>query len=50
MPRLGESEGGESVRCELSAGSVRYGLTATVGSYHNGKAEYDVKVDEEPAS
>lgn len=41
---------GESIRCELSAGSVRYGLTATVSSYADGKADYEVKVDNEPAS
>lgn len=41
---------GESVRCELSAEAVRYGLTATVQSYSDGKARYDVKVDEEPVS
>jgi hypothetical protein len=40
---------GESVRCELSAGSTRYGLTATVSSYGDGKAQYDVKVDDKPA-
>jgi hypothetical protein len=40
----------ESVRCELTAGTDRYGLTATITSYENGKAEYDVKVDDEPAS
>lgn len=40
---------GESVRCELSAGADSYGLTATVRSYDNGKAQYDVKVDDKPA-
>jgi hypothetical protein len=40
----------ESVRCELTAGSDKYGLTATITSYDNSKAQYDVKVDEEPAS
>ncbi len=40
----------ESVRCELTAGSNRYGLTATITSYDNSKAEYDVKVDEKPVS
>ncbi|MFC4855029.1 DUF4333 domain-containing protein [Actinophytocola glycyrrhizae] len=42
---------GESVRCELSAGADRYGLTATVSSYDkdNGNADYDIEVDDEPA-
>jgi hypothetical protein len=44
-----KAKAGESVRCELSAGSVRYGLTATVSSYDNGKAQYEVKVDDKPA-
>lgn len=45
-----KAKAGESVRCELSAGAVRYGLTATVSSYGDGKAQYDVKVDQEPVS
>lgn len=39
---------GETFRCELSAGSVRYGLTGTIKSLENGKAQYDVKVDDKP--
>jgi hypothetical protein len=45
-----KAEADESVRCELTAGTDRYGLTATITSYENGNAEYDVKVDDEPAS
>lgn len=44
-----KAKAGESIRCELSAGSVRYGLTATVSSYDNGRARYNVKVDDKPA-
>lgn len=44
-----KAKAGESIRCELSAGTDRYGLTATVSSYADGKAQYDVKVDETPA-
>lgn len=39
---------GESVRCELTAGADRYGLTATISSIADGRANYDVQVDEEP--
>lgn len=41
---------GESIRCELSAGTDRYGLTATVTSVDDGNAKFDVKVDSEPAT
>ncbi len=41
---------GESIRCELSAGTDRVGLTATVKSVKDGKAQYDVKVDDEMAN
>jgi len=43
---------GESVRCELGSGSVRYGLTATVTSYEKGddSANYSVKVDDKRAN
>lgn len=40
---------GETFRCELSAGSDRYGLTGTIKSLEDGKAQYDVKVDDKPA-
>jgi hypothetical protein len=40
---------GESIRCELRAGASRYGLTATVTSLDDGKAQYKVKVDQRPA-
>ena len=40
---------GETFRCELSAGSDRYGLTGTITSLNDGKAQYDVKVDDKPA-
>lgn len=41
---------GESIRCELASGSTRYGLSATVNSYADGKANYSVKVDDKPAT
>jgi uncharacterized protein DUF4333 len=41
---------GETFRCELSAGSTRYGLTGTITSLSDGKAQYDVKVDEKPVA
>lgn len=43
------AKAGESIRCELSSGPARYGLTATVSSYDNGKASYKIKVDDQPA-
>jgi hypothetical protein len=39
---------GETFRCELTAGSDRYGLTGTINSLKDGKAQYDVKVDDKP--
>jgi hypothetical protein len=44
-----KAKAGESIRCELSAGRARYGLTATVTSYDDGNARYQVKVDQKPA-
>ena len=41
---------GQSVRCELTSGTAKYGLTATVNSYQNGKANYSVQVDEKPTT
>ncbi|HJQ46420.1 MAG TPA: DUF4333 domain-containing protein [Amycolatopsis sp.] len=41
-------EPGASIRCELTAVGLRYGVTATVTSAENGKANYDVKVDNQP--
>lgn len=43
---------GEKTRCVLSAGTVRFGLTATITSYDDDSAtaQYDVKVDEKPMS
>ena len=41
---------GESIRCVLAAGTTKYGLTATVNSYSNGKANYSVKVDDKPTN
>lgn len=43
-----KAEAGQSARCVLTAGTVRYGLTATVNSYANGKANYSVDVDQKP--
>lgn len=40
---------GQSVRCELTTGGAKYGLTATVNSYQNGKANYSVQVDDKPS-
>jgi hypothetical protein len=45
-----KAKAGESIRCELRAGSSRYGLTATVTSYDDGNARYQVKVDQKPAA
>lgn len=41
---------GESARCVLRAGNVRYGLTATITSYDKDSksARYEVKVDDKP--
>jgi len=41
---------GQSIRCELTSGTAKYGLTATVNSYQNGKANYSVQVDEKPST
>jgi hypothetical protein len=41
---------GESARCVLAAGATKYGLTATVNSYSNGKASYSVQVDAKPTN
>ncbi|WAL64241.1 DUF4333 domain-containing protein [Amycolatopsis cynarae] len=43
-----KAKAGETARCVLTAGSVRYGLTATVTSYENGKAHYQAQVDRQP--
>ncbi|MFG1913120.1 DUF4333 domain-containing protein [Kribbella sp. NPDC048928] len=45
-----KAKAGESIRCELKAGKTRYGLTATVTSYEDRKASYQVKVDNKPAT
>lgn len=39
---------GQSARCELVGDGTRYGVTVTVTSYQDGKAKYDVKVDQQP--
>jgi len=41
---------GQSIRCELASGTAKYGLTATVNSYQNGKANYSVQVDDKPST
>jgi hypothetical protein len=41
---------GESIRCELASGSTKYGLSATVNSFADGKANYSVKVDDQPSN
>jgi hypothetical protein len=41
---------GQTARCTLSSGSTRYGLTVTITSYSNGKAAYNVQVDNQPMS
>jgi hypothetical protein len=43
-----KAEAGQTARCVLTAGSVRYGLTATITSYDNGNAHYQVQVDNQP--
>jgi hypothetical protein len=45
-----KAKAGESIRCELTAGKTRYGLTATVTSYEDRKAAYHVQVDNKPAT
>ena len=42
------AKAGETTRCVLAAGSTRYGLTATITSYDNGTAHYNVQVDGKP--
>jgi hypothetical protein len=42
------AKAGQTARCVLSAGNLRYGLTATVNSYADGKANYGVSVDSKP--
>ncbi len=46
-----KAEAGESVRCELRAGTSKYGLTATISSYDKEakSASYAIKVDQKPA-
>ncbi|SEP51630.1 protein of unknown function [Amycolatopsis saalfeldensis] len=41
---------GEQMRCELAAGSTKYGLTATIKSVDGSNAKYDVQVDPKPSS
>lgn len=43
-----KAEVGQSERCVLVGDGTRYGVTATITSYQNGNAQYDVKVDEQP--
>lgn len=45
-----KAKAGESTRCVLSAGNVRYGLTAKITSYDkdSGNAHYEVQVDDKP--
>jgi hypothetical protein len=40
------AEVGKSVRCELSAGGQKLGVTAKVKSVEGGRAQFDVQVDE----
>ena len=39
---------GQTARCTLTSGSTHYGLTVTIKSYDNGRAAYDVQVDNKP--
>jgi hypothetical protein len=39
---------GQSEKCVLVGDGTRYGVTATITSYQNGDAQYDVKVDQQP--
>ena len=41
---------GEQMRCQLAAGSTKYGLTATIKSVEGGNAKYDVQVDGKPGT
>ncbi|NKQ56458.1 DUF4333 domain-containing protein [Amycolatopsis sp. K13G38] len=41
---------GRTVRCTLTAGTTRAGLTAEIVSIDNGKANYHVMVDDKPLS
>lgn len=44
-----KAEAGASERCQLTAAGLRYGVTATITSYQNGTANYQVKVDSQPS-
>jgi hypothetical protein len=43
-----KAKAGQSERCVLVGDGTRYGLTATIASYENGHAHYDVQVDQQP--
>ncbi|NKQ56465.1 DUF4333 domain-containing protein [Amycolatopsis sp. K13G38] len=43
-----KAEAGQTMRCVLTAGSTRYGLSATITSYENGTAHYRAQVDQQP--
>jgi hypothetical protein len=43
-----KAKAGETARCVLTERDLRIGVTATVTSYENGRARYDVKVDDQP--
>jgi len=43
-----KAEAGQTMRCVLTAGATRYGLTATITSYENGTAKYKAQVDQQP--
>ncbi|HVW42251.1 MAG TPA: DUF4333 domain-containing protein [Amycolatopsis sp.] len=43
-----KAKAGETTRCVLTAGSTKYGLTATITSYDDGTAHYNVQVDNKP--
>jgi hypothetical protein len=43
-----KAQAGQSERCVLASDGTRYGLTVTIRSYQNGKADYNVEVDQHP--
>jgi hypothetical protein len=43
-----KAQPGQSERCVLAASGIRYGLSVSINSYQNGKADYNVRVDDQP--
>ncbi len=43
-----KAENGQTARCFLTGGGVKYGLTVTLSKVEGSKATYDVQVDQKP--